>query len=125
LVDVPNGLAARVVPNALEQIVDNYVDNALGAAAPGQTITLSAATTPEGIDVSVSDEGPGMDPEHLNRAFDRFWRAPDAPHGGSGIGLAVVRQLAVLSGASVRMRNRPHGGLVATVVLQPAVLQVV
>lgn len=125
VVDVPTGLVARAVPNALEQIVDNYVDNALGAAKPGQTITLSAITTPEGIDVSVSDEGPGMDPEHLSRAFDRFWRAPDAPHGGSGIGLAVVRQLAVLSGASVRMRNRPQGGLVATVVLLPAVLQVV
>jgi signal transduction histidine kinase len=62
-----------------------------------------------------------MHPDHLGRAFDRFWRAPDAPHGGSGIGLAVVRQLAVLSGGSVRMANRPRGGLVASVVLQPAV----
>ena len=121
VVEAAAGLVARAVPNSLEQIVDNYVDNAIGVASAGQTITISAMSTDEGIDISVADEGPGMHPDHLGRAFDRFWRAPDAPHGGSGIGLAVVRQLAVLSGGSVRMANRPRGGLVASVVLQPAV----
>ena len=55
-------------------------------------------------------------PEHLARAFDRFWRAPDAPHGGSGIGLALVRHLARLSGGSAELRNRAdRSGLDASV----------
>lgn len=59
-----------------------------------------------------------MKPEHLSQAFDRFWRAPDAPHGGSGIGLAVVQHLAQLSGGSVELNNRAdRSGLDASVVL--------
>jgi len=66
----------------------------------------------------VLDEGPGMDPQHLAHAFDRFWRAPDAPHGGSGIGLAVVQHLAALSGGRAELRNRSdRSGLDAAVVL--------
>ena len=104
--DVPDGLRATAVPNAVEQIVDNYVDNALGVASAGETIRITAGRTRDRVSLHVVDEGPGMDPEHLAHAFDRFWRAPDAPHGGSGIGLAVVRHLAQLSGGTVDLRNR-------------------
>ncbi|MDO8391553.1 MAG: ATP-binding protein [Actinomycetota bacterium] len=113
-----DGLHALAVPNALEQIIDNYVDNALGVARDGDTITITAAQVAEGIAIRVIDEGPGMKPEHLAQAFDRFWRAPDAPHGGSGIGLAVVQHLAQLSGGRVELNNRhDRSGLVASVVL--------
>lgn len=119
LLTVPgDALAALAVPNALEQIVDNYVDNALGVATTGDTITITAVRHHDRIAVHVIDEGPGMRPEHLAHAFDRFWRAPDAPHGGSGIGLAVVRHLAQLSGGNADLRNRPdRSGLDASVEL--------
>lgn len=104
--DIATGLTAKAVPDALEQIIDNYVDNALGVAAPGTTITVRVAPGPRCVSVHVVDEGPGMRPEHLQHAFDRFWRAPDAPHGGSGIGLAVVQHLATLSGGRADLRNR-------------------
>jgi signal transduction histidine kinase len=113
-----DGLHANAVPNALEQIIDNYVDNALGVAADGDTITITALRQHGSVGVHVIDEGPGMKPEHLEHAFDRFWRAPDAPHGGSGIGLAVVQHLAQLSGGTVDLSNRTdRSGLDASVML--------
>ena len=104
--EIADGLRAKAVPDALEQIIDNLVDNALGVAAEGSTITLRAMAGHPHVTVHVVDEGPGMKPEHLQHAFDRFWRAPDAPHGGSGIGLAVVQHLATLGGGHADLRNR-------------------
>jgi len=115
------GLRALAVPDALEQIIDNYVDNALGVANAGDTITLMAFGQYDTVAIHVIDEGPGMKPEHLAQAFDRFWRAPDAPHGGSGIGLAVVQHLAQLSDGRVELANRrDRSGLDASVVLPVA-----
>lgn len=112
------GLTAMNVPGGLEQIVDNYIDNAMNVAAAGDTVTLSATPRPHSVSVRVIDEGSGMPPEHLAHAFDRFWRAPDAPHGGSGIGLAVAHHLAHLSGGSVELQNRSdRRGLIASVEL--------
>ncbi len=122
----PDGLTAMAVPNALEQIIDNYLDNAMSVASAGDTIGVSASRrhdvlNSQLISVYVTDEGPGMAPEHLARAFDRFWRAPNAAHGGSGIGLAVAHHLADLSGGSVELRNRTdRSGLIASVELSAA-----
>jgi signal transduction histidine kinase len=114
--DVIDGLHARLLSNALEQIVDNIVDNSLNASHEGGTISVSAAAADGFVVVSVADDGPGLSDDQITHAFDRFWRAPDAPHGGSGIGLAVVRQLTFSSGGAVELRNRDSGhGLVATV----------
>ncbi|MEY4176226.1 MAG: hypothetical protein RI900_3391 [Actinomycetota bacterium] len=118
LTSAPAGLRALAIPNALEQIVDNYVDNALGVAQQGDTIYIVASMHGDAVGVHVVDEGPGLSPEHLARAFDRFWRAPDAPHGGSGIGLAVVQHLALLSGGRAELHNRTdRSGLDACVLL--------
>ncbi len=115
---IGDGLAATAVPNALEQIIDNYVDNALGVAKSGDTIIVATTLRQDTVGIHVIDQGPGMRPEHLPYAFDRFWRAPDAPHGGSGIGLAVVQHLATLSGGRAELHNRTdRSGLDACVVL--------
>jgi len=123
-INAPAGLYATAVPNALEQIVDNYVDNAIGAASSGDTITVIAQHRGDAVEVHVVDEGPGLSDDHLARVFDRFWRAPDAPHGGSGIGLAVVQQLARSSGGEARLANRSgtagQTGIDASVTLRSA-----
>ncbi len=108
-------IAARAVPGALEQIVDNYIDNALNAGTTGNEIMVSAVRENGWATVHVTDRGPGMPTDQLQHAFDRFWRSSSASHDGSGLGLAIVRQLAEASGGEVSLANRSGGGLEATV----------
>ncbi len=65
--------------------------------------------------------GPGLGPDDRAQAFERFWRSAGAPGGGSGLGLAVVRQLAEASGGSARLDARTGRGLDAVVVLKATV----
>jgi signal transduction histidine kinase len=115
------GATATAVAGALDQILDNYLDNAI-AAAPAQTsVEVVVDAPPSGIvRVHVLDRGPGLPEEQLAHAFERFWRAPDARHDGSGIGLAIVAHLAASSGGAASLQRRPGGGLDATVTLPRA-----
>ena len=90
------GAAAVAVPGALDQILDNYLDNAIAVAPPASTVevVVDAPRSPAVIRVHVLDRGPGLSDEQLAHAFERFWRAADAGHDGSGIGLAIVAHLA-------------------------------
>jgi signal transduction histidine kinase len=106
---------AWAVPGALEQIVDNYIDNALNAGPDGNEITVSASRENGWVTIHVTDRGPGMAADQLQHAFDRFWRSSNSSHGGSGLGLAIVRQLAEASGGEVALANRVGGGLDAIV----------
>jgi signal transduction histidine kinase len=108
-------IVARAVPGALEQIVDNYIDNALNAGGSGNEITVSAGREGGWATIHVTDRGPGMPTDQLRHAFDRFWRSSSASHEGSGLGLAIVRQLAEASGGEVSLANRSDGGLDACV----------
>jgi len=104
------------IPGALEQIVDNLVANALRVSPPGTTIML--ARTP-GAELHVLDQGPGMSASDRERAFDRFWRASDTHHDGTGLGLPIVRHLVHASGGEVTLDAAPGGGLDARVRLRP------
>ncbi len=108
-------VTARAVPGALEQIVDNYIDNALSVSASGNEITVSVDGDNDWATIHVMDRGPGMPTDQLQHAFDRFWRSASASHKGSGLGLAIIRQLADASGGEVALANRTGGGLDASV----------
>ena len=119
-VDVPSCGAAVAVVGGVEQIVDNLVDNALAVAPAGSAVELATRRGDEVVEVTVADRGPGMTSDQIARSFDRFWRAADADRPGTGLGLAVVRQLASASGGDVTLTPRCGGGLVATVLLPAA-----
>jgi signal transduction histidine kinase len=105
---------------ALEQIVDNYIDNALTAAPDNSIITVEVHRVQRHIQVDVIDEGPGLTEEKRSLAFDRFWRGTDIQNApGTGLGLAIVRQLAVASGGVAELLPRTDGkrGLVARISL--------
>ncbi|MGW2425405.1 sensor histidine kinase [Streptomyces sp. NPDC001709] len=76
--------------------------------------------TPPVAELHVIDEGPGMTEDQRRRAFDRFWRAPDADHDGTGLGLPMVRQLTRAGGGEVTLEAAPGGGLDAVVRLRCA-----
>ena len=116
-IDASSPAWATVASGAVEQLVDNLVDNALTVSRPGDTVTIRVESHEQAgrVELHVVDEGPGLDPRDRQRAFDRFWRASDAPSGGSGLGLAIVRRLAEVSGGSAALEESATGGVDAVV----------
>jgi len=99
----------------LDQAVGTIVDNALRYG--GGTISLSArragsasADVGDAVEIHVTDEGQGFPPAFLDRAFERFSRAPGVRDGGSGLGLAIVATVAEAHGGSAHAANRPESG---------------
>jgi signal transduction histidine kinase len=110
-----------VVPGHLAQILDDFLDNAIEASPSGRPITLRTSAMGDRAELHVIDRGRGLDDAARARAFDRFWRGPDArPGTGTGLGLAIARELARLSGGEVDLRDVPGGGTDAVVVLRLA-----
>jgi signal transduction histidine kinase len=97
-------------PARLRQLVTILVDNAVRHAPAGTTVQVSVGTTDGVARLRVEDRGTGFRPEDLPRAFDRFWRAADAPPGGTGLGLSIAAWIAERHGGSIAASNRPDGG---------------
>ncbi|MDX3247056.1 HAMP domain-containing sensor histidine kinase [Streptomyces sp. ME18-1-4] len=118
-IDVTGPPAGRVwaIPGALEQIIDNLVANALRVSPPSTTITLHRGP---GGELHIVDQGPGMSETDRERAFDRFWRASDSHHDGTGLGLPIVRHLVDASGGAITLHPAPGTGLDARIRLQTA-----
>ena len=101
------------VPGAIEQILDNLLDNAMNAA-PGGTVTVAVVATPTRTTVTVADDGPGLTDAEKTAATGRFWRGTSATP-GTGLGLAIVDALAGASGATVTLTDSTSGGLAVSV----------
>ena len=98
----------------IDRAVSNLVDNALKFSPDGEAVTVSV----HGGTLEVADRGPGVAPDERERVFDRFYRATSARTlPGSGLGLSIVAQIAVLHGGSVVLDAREGGGTVARLTL--------
>ena len=100
-------------PQRLEQIVGNLVDNGLRYTPSGGQVRLAISRTAAGVELSVSDTGPGVPPDEVDRVFDRFWRGEKSrarSAGGAGLGLAIVRQLVEAQGGRARAASPPGQG---------------
>jgi two-component system sensor histidine kinase BaeS len=103
----------RVVGDAdrLHQVVGNLLSNTARYGRPGDKVTVSVARQGGRAEVVVADTGPGIPAEDLPRVFDRLWRGrADLDPTGSGIGLAVVRELVTAHGGVVSAASSPAGG---------------
>lgn len=91
----------------------NLVDNALRYAA-GSNVLVSGGIDADGVFITVSDDGPGVDESELPRLTERFFRGRGNDREGCGLGLAIVARIAELHGARLILRNADDGGFVAT-----------
>jgi signal transduction histidine kinase len=111
----------------LEQILDNLIDNAIGAIGAGGasgagggggTVRISAANGESGTVLTVADDGPGMTPQERSRAFLRY---TTGSQNGTGLGLAIVHRLVTANGGTIRLADTPGGGLTVEIeFLSPA-----
>jgi signal transduction histidine kinase len=124
LIRIPGRLGtALAVPGAVEQILDNLLENAVRAAPPDTAIRVGpghADAAPGTVELHVIDHGRGLTETDLTRAFERFWRAPGTSGAGTGLGLTIVRQLVRASGGEAHLRAHPGGGIDAVVRLRAA-----
>lgn len=103
---------------ALDQILDALLDNAIKFSGSGSTVTVAVGVEADSIRVSVTDDGPGLAPDALERATEPFWRSPaDQNKAGSGLGLAIAATLAAGVGGSLRLQPAVPKGLRADVLL--------
>jgi two-component system, OmpR family, sensor kinase len=102
------------------QIVRALVGNALFHTPAGTTVRIEVARAADRATVVVSDDGPGIPPEHQARVFQRFYRVEGGQASGSGLGLAIARELADRMGGTVELASRP-GSTVFTLDLPAAV----
>jgi two-component system sensor histidine kinase KdpD len=97
----------------IDQVLSNLIENAARHTRPGSSIVVSAQIGDGEAIVEVSDDGPGVPEDALDRVFEPFYRGPSGttPR-GTGLGLAVARGLVEAHGGRISVRNRAEGGAV-------------
>ncbi|ARA93721.1 hypothetical protein AWN76_011465 [Rhodothermaceae bacterium RA] len=115
-------------PDKLEKVFFNLLSNAVKYTPKGGAITVSVEEqaptedAPDGtVQVRVRDTGPGIPADHLPYVFDRFHRVDDSDtrqYEGTGIGLALVKELVLLHGGTVEVASEPGHGATFTVTLR-------
>ncbi|MFG6467622.1 ATP-binding protein [Pelomonas baiyunensis] len=113
-------LGVMADPLRLQQLLRNLLANAIRFSPVGGRVELAAGLDDAGdVRLTVSDQGPGIPPDELERVFEAFVQS-SGPHdaaGGTGLGLAICRRLAQAHGGRIWAANRPGGGAVLTLVL--------
>ncbi|KIC94551.1 sensor histidine kinase [Flavihumibacter solisilvae] len=98
----------------IRQVIINLIENGAKYGKPGGTIVASVYNTDEfKVLVEISDDGIGIDEEHLPRIFERFYRTDKArsrDKGGTGLGLAICKHIIEAHGESMHVRSKPDVG---------------
>ncbi|MEU4421570.1 HAMP domain-containing sensor histidine kinase [Actinoplanes sp. NPDC024001] len=118
-VDVP----VRADPDRMHQAVTNLLANAARYCRSGDRVHIEARMEGDAAVLTVADTGPGIPPDELPHAFERLWRGRDATRisgSGSGIGLAVVRELVAAHGGTVALDSPAGLGVTVTIRLPSA-----
>lgn len=111
---VPDSLpTVRVNSGRIRQVLTNLLSNAIKFSPNGGTITVSAQNTEESVVVRVTDDGIGIPAEALPQLFAKFFRVDNTATrkiSGTGLGLALVKQIVEAHGGQVRVESAPGKG---------------
>lgn len=106
-------LSVRADHGRLLQVLNNLTGNACKFTPDGGTVTLRAAAKDAFVHFTVADSGPGIDPKHHERIFDRFYQmntSASKPSSGLGLGLSIARELVDLHGGKIWVESLPGQG---------------
>lgn len=106
------------IPSLLRSIVFNLSENAVKYGRRGGTVTVDVSPLPEGVRLTVRDDGPGIPAEQQEKIFERFYRgekshSKDVP--GTGLGLSIVKHAALVHDAALDLQSAPGKGTEITV----------
>ena len=112
-------LTVRVHAGLIEQALVNLIDNAIKYGVNGgvNRVEIDAAQEGPTVRITVRDHGQGIEPQHIGRLFERFYRVDKGrsrEQGGTGLGLAIVKHIAQLHGGTVTVTSEPGKGTVFT-----------
>ena len=105
--------AVALDPKRIRQVLANLLSNAVRFTPEEGEIHVEVVRGDEGVEVRVTDTGPGIPPEDLPHLFERFYRGDRArtrASGGSGLGLAIAKQWVEAHGGMIRVENVEEGG---------------
>jgi two-component system, NarL family, sensor histidine kinase BarA len=108
-------------PGKLQQVLYNFLANAIKFSPDGAEVELTAVLDQPGhVRISVTDRGPGIDPEKHSVIFEKFRQIDGSvtrTHGGSGLGLAISKELTALMGGSIGVASQPGQGATFWIIL--------
>ncbi len=107
-------------PDRLTQVLRNLVRNAVAHTEPGGHVAVLATVRDGWLQIAVSDDGPGIPPEHLERVFERFHRVDESrarERGGTGLGLAIARAIIEAHGGHIQAESQTGAGTTITLEL--------
>ncbi len=105
--DAPPVPADRV---QIDQVVTNLLENAIDWSPHGGEVTVAVAPWRGGVQVRITDQGPGIAPAERERVFEAFYRGDVDGRPGSGLGLAIARAIVLAHGGRIRVEGSPAGG---------------
>lgn len=122
---VEHGVTVFGGDEAIETIVENLIDNAIGFSPPGGTVRVVVRAARRGAVLTVLDQGPGVAPENFDRIFEKGYSSrpkteedPEAAaHENFGMGLWIVRRNVEAMNGTIRVENRASSGLAVEIVL--------
>ncbi len=113
-IDAPEPTQVLADGDRLHQALFNLFDNAIKYGGENSTVTVTARSAGNNLtELSVTDQGPGIPPEAIERIFERFYRVDRArsrEQGGTGLGLSIVKHIIQSHGGEVWARNSGDGG---------------
>jgi len=119
-IECPAELSIRVNQPLMEQALINLVGNAVKYSAEEKQVTVRVRVEADETILSVVDQGYGVEPEHLDRLFERFYRVDKGrsrQEGGTGLGLAIVKHIAQVHGGRVDVQSTFGQGSVFSISL--------